>query len=86
MTCDAGGVWKVRHCGDAGCVSMADPFADTCNECPTKANGTYCGRDFAAFPTSDSDILIGCQGGNVVQDYLCPHGCKSNGTAASCFP
>ena len=44
------------------------------------------GRDFAAFPTSDSDILIGCQGGNVVQDYLCPHGCKSNGTAATCFP
>lgn len=86
VTCDGGAIAKVRQCGAAGCLAMKDPFPDTCNECPTKANGTYCGRDFAGFPTSNSDILIGCQSGNVVTNFPCPHGCKSNGTAASCYP
>ena len=42
--------------------------------------------NFAGFPAANSDILISCQLGNVVQNFLCPHGCKSNGTAASCYP
>ena len=86
VSCDAGVISKVRACGDAGCIAMKDPFPDTCNECPTKPAGTYCGRDFAGFPATDSDILISCQLGNVVQNFLCPHGCKSNGTTASCYP
>jgi len=86
VTCDGGAIDKVRACGSAGCLAMKDPFPDTCNECPAKANGTYCGRDFAGFPTTDSDILIGCQGGAVVTNYPCPHGCKSNGSAAACYP
>ena len=86
VTCDGGAIAKVRPCGDAGCIAMVDPFPDTCNECPTKQNGTYCGRDFAGFPAGDSDMLIGCQLGNVSQNYACPHGCKSNGTAATYNP
>jgi hypothetical protein len=86
VTCADGGIANVRACGSAGCLAMKDPFPDTCNECPAKANGNYCGRDFAGFPPDDSDILIGCQGGNVVTNYPCPHGCKSNGSAASCYP
>ncbi len=86
ITCDAGAILKVRACGDAGCIAMKDPFPDTCNECPTKPAGTYCGRDFAGFPAANSDILISCQLGNVVQNFLCPHGCKSNGTMAACYP
>ena len=87
VTCDGGVIARVRACGsDAGCIAMKDPFPDTCNECPTKPTGTYCGRDFAGFPAANSDILISCQLGNVVQNFLCTHGCKSNGTTASCYP
>jgi hypothetical protein len=86
VNCDGGAVYAVVHCGDAGCVSMVDPFPDTCNECPQKSNGTFCGRDFSGFPTADSDMLIGCQSGIVVQNFACPHGCKSAGSDASCYP
>jgi hypothetical protein len=84
VTCDGGAIARVKPCGDAGCIAMKDPFPDTCNECPTKQNGNYCGRDFAGFPTDNADILIGCQFGNVSLNYPCPRGCHSAGTDAGC--
>jgi hypothetical protein len=86
LNCDGGKIYAVKPCGDAGCLAMPNPFPDCCNECPTKQNGTYCGRDFAGFPAANADILVGCQLGNAVQVFACPHGCKSSSNAASCYP
>lgn len=88
VVCDGGAIARVTPC-TGGCISMPDPFPDTCNECGTKPTGRYCGRDFAAFPHGDGgndDMLIGCQSGNVDTNFPCAHGCKSNGDAASCNP
>ena len=84
VTCDGGAIARVLPCGDAGCIAMKDPFPDTCNACPTKQNGNYCGRDFPSFPVDNADILIGCQFGNVSLNYPCPRGCHSAGTDAGC--
>jgi hypothetical protein len=77
---------------DGGCLSMPNPFPDTCSGCPGKPDGVYCGRDFPNFPhdmdgaAGDDDFLVACQGGNYTTVYPCPHGCKSNGTSSSCYP
>jgi len=86
VMCEDGGIGVVTPCGAAGCISMIDPFPDTCSQCPTKPDGNYCGRDFPGFPTEDADFLIGCQSGQVVVDDPCAHGCMSNGSAAACYP
>ncbi len=86
VECEDGGIGVVTPCGSAGCISMIDPFPDTCSECPTKPDGNYCGRDFPGFPTEDANFLIGCQSGQVVEDDPCAHGCMSNGSAAACYP
>jgi len=86
VECADGGIGTVTACGSAGCISMIDPFPDTCSQCPTKPDGNYCGRDFPGFPTEDADFLIGCQSGRVVVDNPCAHGCMSNGSASACYP
>jgi hypothetical protein len=83
VACDGGGVARVVAC-DAGCLSMPNPFPDTCNECNGKPNGGYCGRDFPGFPARDADFFIQCQQGNAVQVVACAHGCGSNGAASAC--
>jgi hypothetical protein len=89
--CQNNAVARADLC-DGGCLSMPNPFPDTCSGCPGKPDGVYCGRDFPNFPKTgdgsigDDDFLIACQAGNVSTNYPCPHGCKSNGAAASCYP
>jgi hypothetical protein len=83
--CDDGGVGKVTFC-DGGCLPLPAPFPDACNPCVGHGDGLYCGRDLPGFPTINADFLIQCQTGNVVQSVACAHGCKSSGTASSCYP
>ena len=87
VDCDGGAIASVRAC-DAGCLAMTNPFPDTCNECNTKPNGLYCGRDFPGFPATNADFLIQCQATNAVQIVACARGCRSRTatTAAACSP
>ncbi|HEY1693420.1 MAG TPA: hypothetical protein VGG39_14735 [Polyangiaceae bacterium] len=85
VQCADGGVAKVTSC-DGGCLPLPAPFPDACNPCPGHADGLYCGRDLAGFPAINADFLIQCQSANVVQSVACAHGCKSSGTASSCYP
>ncbi|HEY8090978.1 MAG TPA: hypothetical protein VIF09_24115 [Polyangiaceae bacterium] len=85
VQCEDGGIAKVTNC-DGGCLPLPAPFPDACNPCPGHGDGIYCGRDLAGFPAINADFLIQCQGGNVVQSVACAHGCKSSGTASSCYP
>jgi len=83
IRCDGGAVATETTC-DAGCLALSDPFPDTCNACDSKPNGSYCGRDFSSFPTTDADWLVQCQNSNAVQLVACAHGCLSNGASSSC--
>ena len=85
VQCADGGIAKVTGC-DGGCLPLPAPFPDACNPCPGHGDGLYCGRDLAGFPAVNADFLIQCQSGNVVQSVACAHGCKSSGTASSCYP
>ena len=85
VQCDDGGIAKVTTC-DGGCLPLPAPFPDACNPCPGHGDGLYCGRDLTGFPAINADFLIQCQSGNVVQSVACAHGCKSSGTASSCYP
>ncbi len=85
VQCADGGIAHVTTC-DGGCLPLPAPFPDACNPCPGHGDGLYCGRDLAGFPAINADFLIQCQSGNVVQSVACAHGCKSSGTASSCYP
>jgi hypothetical protein len=83
--CSDGGVGKTTFC-DGGCLPLPAPFPDACNPCVGQPDGLYCGRDLPGFPAINADFLIQCQTSNVVQSVACAHGCKSSGTASSCYP
>jgi hypothetical protein len=83
--CVDGGIGQVTSC-DGGCLPLPAPFPDACNPCVGHPDGLYCGRDLAGFPAINADFLIQCQTANVVQSVACAHGCKSSGTASSCYP
>jgi hypothetical protein len=85
LHCVDGGIGSVVSC-DGGCLSLSNPFPDTCNGCNTMADGEYCGRDFPTFPSRDSEWLVQCHLGNAVQLVACAHGCNSNGTSSACAP
>lgn len=84
VTCGANKVTKVRHCSTGqGCIRMLDGYPDECDDCTTKADGTYCGRDFAAWQAKNANQRVRCQGGTEVGLLLCTT-CKSNGAASAC--
>jgi hypothetical protein len=83
--CLDGGVGQATFC-DGGCLPLPTPFPDACNPCVGHPDGLYCGRDLPGFPATNADFLIQCQTSNVVQSVACAHGCKSSGTASSCYP
>lgn len=84
VTCTANKVSNVRHCTTGqGCLGMLDGYPDECDECATKADGTYCGRDFTGWQTKNASQRVRCQGGREVGLLLCTT-CKSNGGASAC--
>ncbi len=85
VNCVDGGVSTAKAC-DGGCLHVVDPFPDACDPCFGVANGAYCGRDLAGFPSFNADILIQCTGGKTTSQNACAHGCMSSGTMSVCYP
>ena len=84
IACKTGKVAVVRHCTTGqGCLGMLDGYPDECDECSTKADGTYCGRDFATWQTKNAEQRVRCQGGREVGLLLCGT-CVSNGANSAC--
>jgi hypothetical protein len=81
--CLNNGVATATPCA-GGCLHVVDPFPDACNPCFGVADGMYCGRQLAGFPTFNGDILIQCQGGAATQQTACASGCSSVGTMSVC--
>jgi hypothetical protein len=85
VTCKAQVVTGVRLCEHGvGCIRMLNGYADQCDECMKKADGTYCGRDMAGWEPSNANTRVRCQNGAEVGLLLCSNGCTSNGAASVC--
>ena len=84
VVCKSAQVALVRRCmNGAGCVGMLAGYPDECDECSTKIDGTYCGRDFPGWDPANQHQRIRCQGGRLVGSVLC-NVCKSVGANSYC--
>ena len=86
ITCKGQVVSNVRVCtSGVGCIRMLNGFPDQCDECATKADGIYCGRDMAGWDPKNADQRVRCQNRAEVGLLLCnAPGCGSNGAASAC--
>jgi hypothetical protein len=85
VTCRMGEIFRVRLCdAGTGCIRMVDPYPDQCDECATKANGTYCGRDMPGWEAMNDNMRVRCGNGALVGILLCAAGCTSNGASSAC--
>jgi len=83
----------VTHCATgAGCLQLPAGHPDTCDPCPGKQDGTYCGSDFpTVVPQTSTDknaiYLFACQGGRIsLQSKACQTGCSGTPPNAACNP
>ena len=85
ITCKASLVSNVRLCtSGVGCVRMLNGYPDQCDECATKADGTYCGRDMTGWEAKNADTRVRCQNKAEVGLLLCANGCSSIGATSVC--
>ena len=85
ITCKTNLVSNVRLCtSGVGCIRMLNGYPDQCDECASKADGTYCGRDMTGWEAKNADTRVRCQNKAEVGLLLCANGCASNGAASAC--
>lgn len=84
VTCKGQVVSIVKLCsGVGGCIRMANGFPDQCDECGTRADGFYCGRDLGWEP-KNAERRVQCQNKASIAQPVCPSGCMTNGAASLC--
>jgi hypothetical protein len=86
ITCKGQLVSNVRYCASGlGCIRMLNGYPDQCDECATKADGVYCGRDMPGWDPKNAIQRVRCQNKAEVGLLLCgAAGCLSNGPSSSC--
>ena len=85
VTCKGQLVSSVRLCSNGvGCVRTFSGYPDQCDECGTKADGTYCGRDMAGWDPKNAETRVRCQNHAEVGLLLCAGVCSSIGSASGC--
>jgi hypothetical protein len=85
VTCKANVVSDVRLCSSGvGCIRMLNGYPDQCDECGSKADGTYCGRDMTGWDPKNADTRVRCQNKAEVGLLLCAAGCSSIGATSVC--
>jgi hypothetical protein len=85
VTCRGGKVFATKRCTTGtGCIFMLAGYPDECDQCATKATGTYCGRDMPGWDTKNTNFRVRCQSGAQVGLLLCNGTCNSNGGASTC--
>lgn len=78
VTCNQGGNSAptcVQHC-PFGCIVFPDSFADQCDDCIGRKDGTYCVKDLRGPDARNLGLAVECKGGKTIEVYKC-------GTAAS---
>ena len=85
ITCKTSLVSNVRLCATGvGCIRMLNGYPDQCDECASKVDGTYCGRDMPGWEAKNAETRVRCQNKAEVGLLLCANGCASNGAASAC--
>ena len=85
ITCTKNVVTNVRVCtAGLGCIRMINGYPDQCDECASKADGVYCGRDMPGWDAKNADTRVRCQNHAEVGLLLCAAGCSSNGGSSAC--
>ncbi len=86
VSCDGGThPTCVQHC-PFGCAVMPTGYADICDDCNGRPQGTYCVTDLRGVPSSDDGLAIDCDGGKTVGTHICGAGkCATKCTTAG-FP
>jgi hypothetical protein len=86
VTCKGNAVTNVRYCAlGLGCIRMLNGYPDQCDECATKADGVYCGRDMPGWDPKNAIQRVRCQNKAEVGLLLCTAaGCTSNGPNSVC--
>jgi hypothetical protein len=86
ITCKGGLVSSVKYCPTGqGCIRMLAGYPDQCDECASKPDGTYCGRDMPGWETKNANFRIRCEAPGQVGILPCGgSGCISNGDASHC--
>lgn len=81
----AGNASCVRHClGTGGCASLPEGFADQCDTCEGRANGTYCGNTMG-FRATHARLLVTCAANRASAIVACDAGCAPRtDTTAAC--
>lgn len=76
---------SVKRCTTGlGCVRMPSGYPDECDSCQGKANGLYCGDDFAGWHPMNARARIRCDNDAIVGNILCATACVGTGPTASC--
>lgn len=76
VTCNGGASPTcVQHC-PFGCVVFPDSFADQCDDCVGRSDGTYCVKDLRGPDARNLGLAVECKGGKTTEVYKC-------GTAAA---
>jgi hypothetical protein len=74
VICDGGSTPTcVQHC-PFGCAVMPNGYADICDDCFGRPQGTYCVTDLRSGPPSDDGLAIDCDGGKTVYKTVCGRG------------
>lgn len=85
ITCKTGLVSNVRLCtSGVGCIRRLNGYPDQCDECTSKTDGTYCGRDMPGWEPKNADTRVQCQNKAMVGVLLCAVSCTSNGATSFC--
>jgi hypothetical protein len=92
VVCDAGKVVKATPCTTGTkCIHLQNPHPDQCDECASKADGYYCGRDFSGWIKTGTDnnanIRVHCRSGGQDRIDYCQTTCtESTPGTAICNP
>ncbi|HEY8040884.1 MAG TPA: hypothetical protein VIF15_13860 [Polyangiaceae bacterium] len=87
--CEDGGVANVTPC-PSGCVVAPPGYPDTCDECASKHDGAWCGREFFGFQAILANVVFQCAGGkNAAAPVACGGAtptCQPRDGGATCVP
>lgn len=86
ITCKGDAMARIDHCAEfgAGCKRMPTPYPDECDQCASKPDGYYCGRDMTGWSATNANVRVQCDAHAIVTTVVCPGTCASNGSNATC--
>jgi hypothetical protein len=81
VVCDGGKVAAAKPCTTGTkCQHLVNPHPDQCDECTSKTDGYYCGREFAGWiktgTNNNAQIRVHCRSGGIDRIDYCATTCS----------